>query len=87
MARCIQTFSSGEIAIQIMASIGEVIIIAIRIEAISQLRLAPYNVLVNLFCFIYWPGILVVSGIDFDFYFSSLTNFFDVIFIWFANQH
>ena len=50
-----------------MASIGEVMIIAIRIEAISQGRLAPYNVLVRLLCFIYWPGILVLSGIDFDF--------------------
>ena len=62
-----------------MASIGEVIIIAMRIEAISQLRLAPYNVLVSLLCFIYWPGILVLSGIDFDFYVSSLTNVLDVI--------
>ena len=50
-----------------MASIGEVMIIAIRIEAISQLRLAPYKVLVRLLFFIYWPGILVLSGIDVDF--------------------
>ena len=50
-----------------MASIGEVMIIVIRIEAISQLRLAPYKVIVKLLCFIYWPGILVLSGIDFDF--------------------
>ena len=70
-----------------MASIGEVMIIAIRIEAINQLRLAPYNVLVRLLCFIYWPGILVLSGIDFDFYVSSLANFLDVIFVWFAKQY
>ena len=70
-----------------MASIGEVMIIAIRIEAINQLRLAPYNVLVRLLCFIYWPSILVLSGIDFDFYVSSLANFLDVIFVWFAKQH
>ena len=70
-----------------MASIGEVMIIAIRIEAISQLRLAPYKVIVKLLCFIYWPGILVLSGIDFDFYVSSLANFLDVIFVWFAKQH
>ena len=50
-----------------MASIGEVMIIAIRIEAISQVRLAPYKVLVRLLFFIYWPGILVLSGIGFDF--------------------
>ena len=62
-----------------MASIGEVMIIARKIEAISQLRLAPYKVLVRLFCFIYWPGILVLSGIDSDFYVISLPNVLDVI--------
>lgn len=50
-----------------MASIGEVMIIAIRIEAISQVRLAPYKVLVSLLCFIYRPDILVLSVIDVDF--------------------
>ena len=70
-----------------MPIIGEAMIIAIRIEIISQLRLAPYNVLVRLFCFIYWPGILVLSGIDFDFYVSSFANFLDVIFVWFAKQY
>ena len=70
-----------------MASIGEVMIIAARIEAISQLRLAPYKVIVKLLCFIYWPGILVLSGIDFDFYVSSLANFLDVIFAWFAKHY
>ena len=70
-----------------MATIGEAMIIAIRIEVISQLRLAPYNVLVRLLCFIYWPGIFVSSGIGFDFYVSSLANVLDLILVWFAKQH
>ena len=62
-----------------MPIIGEAMIIAIRIEVISQLRLAPYNVLVSLLCFIYWPGILVLSGVDSDFYVIGFPNVLDLI--------
>tara|TARA_B100000497_G_C7579177_1_gene348729 strand:- start:389 stop:757 length:369 start_codon:yes stop_codon:yes gene_type:complete len=53
VAKCDHTFSSGDIATHIIATIGEAMAIAVRILAISQVRFGPYKVSTKFFCFIF----------------------------------